>query len=53
MIDQSLLSGLPNEVRALLASPPLADPRLLEWPSCGRASRLRGPGRPTRCGCSW
>jgi hypothetical protein len=30
MIDQGLLSGLPNGVRALLASPPLTDPRLLE-----------------------
>ena len=30
MIDQGLLSGLPNGVRALLASPPLTEPRLLE-----------------------
>jgi hypothetical protein len=30
MIDHGLLSGLPNGVRALLASPPLTDPRLLE-----------------------
>ncbi len=30
MIDQGLLSGLPSGVRALLASPPLTDPRLLE-----------------------
>jgi hypothetical protein len=30
MIDQDLLSGLPNGVRALLASPPLTEPRLLE-----------------------
>jgi hypothetical protein len=30
MIDQSLLSGLPNGVRGLLATPPLTDPRLLE-----------------------
>jgi hypothetical protein len=30
MIDQGLLSGLTNGVRALLASPPLTDPRLLE-----------------------
>jgi hypothetical protein len=30
MIDQSLLSDLPNGVRALLATPPLTDPRLLE-----------------------
>jgi hypothetical protein len=30
MIDQGLLSGLPKGVRALLASPPLTDPRLLE-----------------------
>jgi len=30
MIDHGLLSGLPNGVRALLASPPLIDPRLLE-----------------------
>ena len=30
MIDQGLLAGLPNGVRALLASPPLTDPRLLE-----------------------
>lgn len=30
MIDQGLLSGLPNRVRALLASTPLTDPRLLE-----------------------
>jgi hypothetical protein len=30
MIDQGLLSDLPNSVRALLASPPLFDPRLLE-----------------------
>src|SRR5258708_15763707 len=30
MIDQGLLSGLPNDVRALLASPPLTDPKLLE-----------------------
>jgi|GEM_PF-4928352 len=30
MIDQGLLSGLPNGVRALLARPPLTDPRLLE-----------------------
>jgi len=29
-LDQGLLSGLPNGVRALLASPPLADPKLLE-----------------------
>jgi hypothetical protein len=28
--DPALLSGLPGDVRALLASPPLADPRLLE-----------------------
>ena len=30
MIDEGLLSGLPNGVRALLASPPRTDPRLLE-----------------------
>ena len=30
MIDDGLLSGLPDGVRALLASPPLTDPRLLE-----------------------
>ncbi len=30
MIDQGLLSGLPDGVRALLASPPLSDSRLLE-----------------------
>ena len=30
MIDQGLLSGLPSDVRALLGSPPLADPKLLE-----------------------
>jgi hypothetical protein len=30
MIDQGLLSGLPKGARALLASPPLTDPRLLE-----------------------
>jgi hypothetical protein len=30
MIDQDLLSGLPDGVRALLGSPPLTDPRLLE-----------------------
>jgi hypothetical protein len=30
MIDQGLLSGLPSGVRALLVSPPLTDPRLLE-----------------------
>ena len=30
MIDDGLLSGLPGGVRALLASPPLTDPRLLE-----------------------
>lgn len=30
MIDQGLLSGLPSGVRALLASPPLTDPKLLE-----------------------
>jgi hypothetical protein len=30
VIDQGLLSGLPNGVRALLASPPLTEPRLLE-----------------------
>jgi hypothetical protein len=30
MIGQGLLSGLPSGVRALLASPPLTDPRLLE-----------------------
>jgi hypothetical protein len=30
MIDEGLLSGLPNEARTLLASPPLTDPRLLE-----------------------
>lgn len=30
MIDRDLLSGLPDDVRALLARPPLTDPRLLE-----------------------
>lgn len=30
MTDHGLLSGLPNGVRALLASPPLTDPKLLE-----------------------
>lgn len=30
MIDDGLLSGLPNDIQALLASPPLTDPRLLE-----------------------
>ena len=30
MIDQDLLSGLPNGVRARLASPQLTDPKLLE-----------------------
>jgi len=30
MIDEGLLSGLPNGTRTLLASPPLTDPRLLE-----------------------
>ena len=30
MIDHGLLAGLPNGVRALLARPPLTDPKLLE-----------------------
>jgi hypothetical protein len=30
MIEQGLLSGLPDDVRALLADPPLTDPKLLE-----------------------
>ena len=53
MIDQGLLSGLPEGVRTLLADPPVSDTKLLELGVRWQGLRRRGPRWQTRCGCSW
>ena len=53
MIDQGLLSGLPEGVRLLSPTRRCLTRGCSDWLPGGRACCLRWPRWQTRCGCSW